>query len=373
MDEVDDSRLAELIERARRDVEDGLLPACQLAVARHGELVADVALGDTDGADRFPIMSCTKALIAAAVWLLMGERHVRAEDPVMEFIPEFGAEGKEPVTVEHLLTHTAGFPHAPLPPAAWEDRAARVDAFSRWRLTFTPGTRCEYHATSAHWVLAEIIARVAGVDHREFVNGRVLDALGLHRLRLGVPVEDQHDIVDLASAGSPPSPAELEAVTGLAGLDLGEVNHESILRFNEPAARAAGVPGAGAVGTAADVALFYQALLHNPGGLWDDAVLKDGTGRIRVTHPDGFTGLPANRSLGLVIAGDDGYAYTRASMGKTVSSAAFGHEGVGGQIAWADPATGISFCYLTTGIDADLIRAHRRGTALSSRAGALIA
>lgn len=372
MGTIDEGRVTDLIDRARRDVDDGLLPACQLAVARHGQLVANVTVGDTGGADRFPIMSCTKALTAAAVWLLMGEQRIRAEQPVVEFIPEFGSEGKDSVTVDHLLTHTAGFPHAPLPPAAWEDRAARVQAFSRWRLTFAPGTRCEYHATSAHWVLAEIIARVAGVDHREFVNSRVLEALGLLRLRLGVPSEDQHDIVDLASVGAPPSPADLEAVTGVAGLDLGEVNHETILRFNEPAARAAGVPGAGAVGTAADVARFYQALLHNPGGLWDDVVLKDATGRIRVVHPDGFTGLPANRSLGLVIAGDDGYAYTRASMGKTVSAAAFGHEGVGGQIAWADPATGISFCYLTNGIDADLIRAHRRGTALSSRAGALV-
>ena len=51
----------------------------------------------------------------------------------------------------------------------------------------TEGTSYEYHATSAHWVLAEIIERVSGIDYRQFVKGRILDPLGLTRLALGVP------------------------------------------------------------------------------------------------------------------------------------------------------------------------------------------
>jgi CubicO group peptidase (beta-lactamase class C family) len=54
-----------------------------------------------------------------------------------------------------------------------------------------------------------------------------------------------------------------------------------------------------------------------------------------------------------------------------VSPRAFGHAGAGGQIAWADPATGLSFCYLTNGLDAHVVRQGRRAHALSSRAGAL--
>jgi hypothetical protein len=37
-------------------------------------------------------------------------------------------------------------------------------------------------------------------------------------------------------------------------------------------------------------------------------------------------------------------------------------------IAWADPATGLSFCYLTNGLDDNLVRQKRRGVGLSSRA-----
>jgi CubicO group peptidase (beta-lactamase class C family) len=79
-------------------------------------------------------------------------------------------------------------------------------------------------------------------------------------------------------------------------------------------------------------------------------------------------GVPANRSLGLVLAGDDGQAYLRG-LGRTASPSAFGHNGAGGQLAFADPATGMSFAYLTNGLDRHILRQGRRGVALASLAG----
>ena len=87
-----------------------------------------------------------------------------------------------------------------------------------------------------------------------------------------------------------------------------EVSDEALLRFNQTDTRALGVPGGGAVGSAASVALFYQCLLHNPGELWDKAILADATGNIRVDYVDLATGVPANRGLGVVIAGDGRHA-----------------------------------------------------------------
>ena len=56
---------------------------------------------------------------------------------------------------------------------------------------------------------------------------------------------------------------------------------------------------------------------------------------------------PPTRSLGLILAGDDGRG-TRAA--RTYGLAlAFGHNGAGGQLAWADPATGVSLGYVTDG------------------------
>ena len=61
-------------------------------------------------------------------------------------------------------------------------------------------------------------------------------------------------------------------------------------------------------------------------------------------------GVPANRGLGVVLAGDDGMS-NRRGLGRTVSPMAFGHNGVGGQIAFCDPESGLSFAYTTNGLD----------------------
>jgi CubicO group peptidase (beta-lactamase class C family) len=150
-------------------------------------------------------------------------------------------------------------------------------------------------------------------------------------------------------------------------LPVTEVTEAALLGFNHPDVKALGVPGGGGVMRASDLALFYQALLHNPGGVWKPDVLTDATSNVRNRLPDPMTNTPANRSLGLILAGDDGRSHIRG-MGRTVSPGTFGHNGAGGQLAWADPATGLSFGYCTNGLDANEVREPRRGTALSSLA-----
>jgi CubicO group peptidase (beta-lactamase class C family) len=98
-----------LVARARRDVDEGLLPSCQLALAHDGELVLDETFGlPTD--TRYVTFSVTKAFVGAVAWLLIGDGAMTAETRVADVVPEFAANGKDAVTVEHLLTHTAGFP-----------------------------------------------------------------------------------------------------------------------------------------------------------------------------------------------------------------------------------------------------------------------
>ena len=145
---------------------------------------------------------------------------------------------------------------------------------------------------------------------------------------------------------------------------------EALLEFNRTDVREVGVPGGGGVSDAADLCSYYQALLHDPDGLWDPTWLTDGTGNVRNTFRNPMTGEPANRTLGLVVAGDDGLSFMRG-MGRTVSPRAFGHNGAAGQIAWADPDSGLSFVYLTNGLDQDFLRESRRVTGIASRAGLL--
>jgi CubicO group peptidase (beta-lactamase class C family) len=125
----------------------------------------------------------------------------------------------------------------------------------------------------------------------------------------------------------------------------------------------------GAISTAADVALFYQALLANRDGMWNADVLIDATTRIRNPHLDVPRGFSMNYGLGVRIGGDDGHGVAR---GLANAPTVFGHDGAGGQIAWADRATGLSVCYLTNGLDDNLLRQRRRVAGISYRAFALV-
>ncbi len=327
------------------------MPACQLAVARDGELAAFDTFGAATNNTRFCIFSATKPLVASAVWLLIGDGSVDISRAACEYVPELAHDGLEHVTVEQVLLHTAGFPNAETR-ADVSDAAERRAQFARWRLEWDPGTRFEYHAGSAHWVLADIIERVTRYDFRDFVEQRVCAPLQLPRL-LGIAVDDQDDIAPLVAIGA---------------VDPGD----HTLQLNDPAVRAAGLPGGGAITTAADLARFYQALLHDPGGLWDDAVLRDATSHIRCAFDDPLMGVPVNRTLGLVVAGNDGQHILRyAIFGSGCSPGSFGHAGVHAQVAWADPESGISFVYLNNAVTDDQMRAGMRANRLASIAADL--
>jgi CubicO group peptidase (beta-lactamase class C family) len=347
-----------LVGRARRDVDDGILPSVQIALAADGEVLLDETFG-ADSATRYVTFSVTKAFSGALAWLLIGDGVISADTTVASVVPEFAGNGKESVTIEHLLTHTAGFPRAPMRPEEGADRAARVERMATWRLDWQPGTRTEYHATSAYWALAEVVDRVTGGDFRQVFADRIARPLGLPGLTLGLG-SDTDDVARIRTVG--------DAADGQSlGDHVKETGEQFLLRFNDPVVRAAGVPGAGAVARASDVALFYQALLHNPVGLFDGDVLADATGNIRNRLVDPLFKVPANRSLGLVVAGDDEHAIVRG-FGRGNSQRAFGAQGVGGQIAWADPVSGLSFCYLTNGLDADVVASFTRSAKLAGLA-----
>jgi CubicO group peptidase (beta-lactamase class C family) len=363
---LDSGAIAKLLARARREVDEGLLPSAHVALGYRGEVVAFETLVDANDVTRYSMFAATKPFVASVVWQLIAEGKIDPAARVVDYFPEFGANGKEAITVEQVMLHTSGFPHAPLGPPAWADRAQRQQVMAGWRLNWEPGTRYEYQPTSAHWVLAELIDIVTGGDYRHELESRITGPLGLGRI-LGLEPSEQTGIATLVAVGEEATPDELEAAFGVRQLLVGEVTTDIMLRFNEPSARAVGVPGGGGVIRADQLALFYQELLHDKAGLWPADLLADVTGNVRNHLPDPLMKTPANRSLGLILAGDDGRSFIRG-FGRTVSPGTFGHNGAAGQLAWADPATGLSFAYMTNGVDVHAVREPRRGTALSSLA-----
>src|SRR5689334_6064513 len=114
MPKLDPTAVDALLTRARKEVDEGLLPGCQIALALDGEVVVEEAFGDASVDTRFTIFSATKAFVASVVWQLIGEGLLDPADLVEQHLPGFGANGKDAITVEHVLLHTSGFPMAPL-------------------------------------------------------------------------------------------------------------------------------------------------------------------------------------------------------------------------------------------------------------------
>ncbi len=361
-------RLAKLEERVAREVDAGLLPSAQYAVGFNGEVVASGTVGDATDDTRYTIFSATKALVASTVWTCLAEGSIKIESLVADMIPEFATNGKENITIEQVMLHTSGFPRNGWG-AEMATSAGRRERFAQWKTNWAPGTAYEYHATTAHWVLAELIEVATGQNYLDVIEERVCRPLGLPRI-LGISADDSTNIAELQNVGDKMTPDELEAAIGIREIPVGEVTPEALLSFNEPDRRALGVPGGGGVTTARNYALFYQGLLHNSAGIWDEAWLEDVTTHVRNHFGDPLFNTPANRTLGLVVAGDDGKANMRG-FGKTGSARTFGHNGAGGQLAWADPESGLSFVYLTNGMDQHMMREGRRGVALSSIAAEL--
>ena len=359
---IDSKAVAALAERARREVDSGLLPAAQFALALEGEIVVSEALGDCTPDTRFHTYSAVKPTMALTAMELAAEGLFDIGAPVRDVLESFGANGKDTITVSQVLLHAGGFPYAPLGRTETTDRAARLAAYAGWRTDWQPGTRFEYHALSAHWVLADIIAEVTGRPYADVIAERVMEPVGCSRW-LGIGIDDQADVADVVAVGSEPTADELAAL-GLEELP-GGVGEEMLTVFNRPWLRAAGVPGGGGIARADEMARWYQAVLHNTDGFLHPDVRRDAM-VVRQNHPD-WTGTPANRSHAFVLAGDDGKAGMRGH-GHGAPAAAFGHGGAAGQIAWADPNSGISFAYLTNGLDRNDLASARRRVALSTRA-----
>ena len=357
--------LDRLRDRARQDVEVGLehggVEGCSLAIAHQGEILWEEGFGAARADTPILLLSITKTVFESALWQLFA-RGLDPDTPVVEIMPEFMGGTQPGITIAMIETHRAGFAWHPLDYPDAGDRSTRLAAFRDWRLDQPPGAY-EYNPVNGGWVLAEIVERVSGRDFREFLKAEVLAPLGLAGVRgvsLGEPEADLAPVLLHRNymGGYTPDPAKRVPMS--YGLDT-------------PAGLSLGTPGVAGVGTASGVVRLYQAYLHNPQELWNPTILADARDRTRFEGPDA-AGRPMRRSLSFVQAGAAADRYgERTFFGPAVSDRAFGHQGQGGQIAWADPVTGMSFAYLTnTVVFPPGGCFHPRARALSTLAAGLL-
>ncbi len=335
--EPDQRRIDVLLDRCRLEVDNGTLPSAQVALHVGGKEYAFETFGAATPATRYVLQSTGRSVVAGVLWKLISDGLLDTARTVASYIPEFATNGKDSVTVEQVVTHVGGFPLAPLGYPQMLDRKDRLTAFSKWRLTYPPGSELQFHLTSAAWVIAELCERLTGVPIRDYLRATFTEPLGLDSIEIGPPVDRQHDVAPFVRIG----PAADEDVYPWGPWYLAR-----------PEILAAGEPSHSTVATASDLAGWYQALMSSP--LWRRDVVEDAL-RIRVTLPvtgerGGTPSVPGNVGLFILLAGDDGLSH--GFLPTATGPRTFGHGGAPCQIGFADPETGLSFAFLTNGYPA---------------------
>ncbi len=343
----------------------GVHPAIALCVRRHGQVVLDRAIGHARGngpGDRagdgdvervlatpetpFCIFSGTKGTTATLIHLLDERGLLHIGDPVAEYLPEFARNGKDDITLGHLLSHRAGIPNAPKESLDldqvedWQgQRAYMYDAKPMSRA----GKRQAYHAVSGGAVLGEVVREVCGKGIREVLAEEILDPLGFRWMNYGVAEAD----LDAVALNYPTGPLPLPPVSTLLTRALGVHPDEATRMSNDPRFLRAVMPAANGVSTANELSRFYE-LLRCGGELDGVKVMEERTIR-RALVPQSH--LEVDLSLGLPI----GFSYGYMLGGRVISlfgpntTRAFGHLGFVNIIGWADPERAISVGLITSG------------------------
>ena len=298
------------------------------------------------------VFSVTKGPTALVAQILADRGQMDLDAPVAAYWPEFAAQGKDRVLVRQLLNHTVGLPSFP---GYWdlvsfdgsegwhrtEEIAARLAAAP---LVWEPGTRVGYHSITYGWFVAELVRRIDGRTLGTFFADEVAGPLGLD-FWIGLPVE-QHGRVAKLLHDPDPAFDLLKALWGPenpggAALFIGPDRGSPIDLANDPEYWTAEAPAVNGVGDARSVARMY-AMLACGGEL-------DG---VRIVSAESVAAHSAEQARGTdaIFGGETRVAlgYGRSTPGGLSlgpSDAAFGMQGIGGSVGYADPVAEVGFGY----------------------------
>jgi CubicO group peptidase (beta-lactamase class C family) len=319
-----------------------------------GETVVDLWGGTADPATGRPwdadtlvcVFSCTKGVVALAAHVLIDRGLLDLEAPVTHYWPDFGAAGKEDITVRMLLDHSAGLAavDAALSPGDMYDAdlmARHVAAQKPW---WEPGTRHGYSFATFGWTIGEVVRRVSGRSLGRFVADEVARGADFH---LGLPEELDARVAGVVPwvprADAVPSPfltAVLTEPSGLQATAVGNVVAAGV-DSSTRAFRAAEMGATTGHASARGLAEVYAGV--------EELVGPDTLVRMTQTAVAGLDALlliPTRFGLGFMVSTDNRRRTGRDGDSAVLGAGAFGHVGMGGSIGFSDPAEQLAFGYV---------------------------
>ena len=348
------ARLERLDALNRKYVEEGKLAGVMTMVARHGKIVHLSAAG-TYGVDNdkpltedtlFRIYSMTKPVTSVALMLLYEEGAFQLNDPVAKFLPQFEnmqvwkqdhyEDAQGPITMHHLLTHTAGLTYGypgggPVDDQyreadllASKDLDEFIDKVAALPLLFEPGERWHYGVSTD--VLGAVAEKITGQTFADFLKTRVFDPLGMVDTFFYVPDEklerfpsnhvwnaEEQQLVALGNDAP------------LNNLYFGEMFYSG---------------GAGLVSTIGDYMKFLE-MLRSGGALGNKRILSPKTieymtrNHLSATTEVTVAGAGAWRGLGFGLG--FGVVLDPAKVGVISSPGSYFWGGYAGTVFWIDP------------------------------------
>ena len=298
--------------------------------------------------------STTKGVASTLLHILVDQGRVAYDDPVSKHWPEFGAQGKNAITVRQLLCHEGGLYRI-------ADMVEHPDEMLDWEHmkqvvgnaapVHTPGATHGYHGLTYGWLIGGLIESIGQRPFQRVLQEELIEPLNLEGMFIGMPAEAmacRAVLLDVPVEPRSPSTDDwratlrerIEAALTVVGVELPEFR-ASMMPFSEPfdwnddAVAAAVIPAANGHFTARSLAKMY-AMIANGGELDGMRLLSRATvteiGQVQNRGRDKVLFVPMQWRLG----------YHRAFVLGTRVPAAFGHYGYGSSGAFCDPSRNLA-------------------------------
>ena len=309
-----------------------------------GELVVDLQGGWADRKQEHawdsrtivPVYSTTKPIAALVLASVIDALPAGYETPVADIWPEFGANGKDAVTIAEMVSHQAGLPGfiEPVGPAIWLDPPACAAALAPLSPMWELGSAHGYHPLTWGYLIGELVRRLEGRSLGTILREDIAGPTSVD-FQIGTPETDHPRVAEIMRPRALP--------------DLGEINEATKAAFLTKWAapdrggaiwRKIEIPSANGIGTSKAVAQLYGIYAH--GGLLSDK---------RVISERAFEGLTQSRVKGQDLVLPFITEFAAGVMRNNLkiygpNPDTLCHSGWGGSLALGDPGRKLSAAYV---------------------------
>ena len=204
-----DAELADFARSALAQAYPSDAPGAAALVVRQGRVVLRQGFGlsnldlqvPVDPSHVFEIGSITKQFTCAAILRLAEEGKLELDEPITKLLTDL-PPAYEPITLTHLMTHTAGVPsYTDFPEwmKRWREDMTLTTLIGLFRdkpLDFVPGQSWKY-SNSGYILLGAAIEKASGKSYEDYVEQEIFAPLGMKDTRYGHP----EDVVAGRAAG----------------------------------------------------------------------------------------------------------------------------------------------------------------------------